>query len=59
MNPYDKEFLDYSVTFFQKPPLYKFFRVNYGEEFQIRAQLMTDTAFNKKEPHEIILWYLI
>ena len=24
--------------------------VNYGQEFQIRAQLMTDTVYNKRDP---------
>ena len=40
----------------------KYFRIyiylcKYWQEFQIRAQLLTDTVFTKMRPNEEILWF--
>ena len=53
MNPYEKFLLDFNGArpfSFKKFPLCNYFYVNYGQEFQIRAQLMTDTVYIKRDP---------
>ena len=59
MDPYDKFFLDFNGTrpFFQKNFRYvNVFYGNYGKEFQIKAQVLTDT-FYKKRTSEKISWF--
>ena len=52
MDPYNKHFLDFNGArhFFSKCFRYvNVFHVNYGQKFQIKAQLMTDPLYNKQD----------
>ena len=45
--------------FFITFPQCKHFYVNFGQEFQIRAQLMTDTVYNERDPTRLYYGFRI